>query len=445
MRALRLMPMSHRFLLIPALIAGLAACGGGGGGGGGSTSTSPPAGTGGGGTGTSAPPVSSITPLPPGAGPGLGQACASPTGRVLDVGPGKTYASPNAAAAVAQAGDTVRIAAGEYRGSAALAQWTANNLTICGVGGTAKLYADGQNTRGKGIWVISGANVTLDGLSFHNASVPDQNGAGIRAEHGSGTLRILNSGFYDNENGLLASAGNGAIEIAYSEFAGNGRGDGYTHNLYVGQIASLKVDASVFRQAKIGHNLKSRAAESLIQNSYFMDGPSGTASYQVDFPNGGRVFLRGNLMQKGPNADNAYLVSYGLEGLAHPTRTLELVHNTLVSTKANGGYLYVASGTASVKLTANILAGTGNPTLTAPDGFASGNVTLVQNVSGLASDIPGASNIASPNFWPTGSLAARLAVSGVPDATYTTDAPKPFVMRSIGGSARVAGALQSAP
>jgi len=364
---------------------------------------------------------------------------------VLEVGPGKAYASPSAAAAVAQAGDTVRIAAGEYRGAAALAQWTVNNLSICGVGGTARLYADGQNTRGKGIWVISGANVTLDGLSFHNATVPDQNGAGIRAEHGSGTLRILNSGFYDNENGLLASPGNGSIEIAYSEFAGNGRGDGYTHNLYVNQIASLKVDASVFRQAKIGHNLKSRAAESVIQNSYFMDGPSGTASYQVDFPNGGRVFLRGNLMQKGPNADNAYLVSYGLEGLSHPTRTLELVHNTLVSTRPNGGYLYVASGTASVKLTANILAGTGSPTLTAPDGFASGNVTQSQNVSGLASDIPGASNIASPNFWPTGNLATRLALSGVPDASYTTDAPKPFVMRSIAGGGRVAGALQSAP
>lgn len=435
--------MSHRLFLLPVLLAGLAACGGGGGGSAPGAST--PADAGSGSSGTGAPPPSSLTPLPPGAGPGLGQACANPAGRVLEVGPGKAYASPSAAAAVAQAGDTVRIAAGEYRGAAALAQWTVNNLSICGVGGTARLYADGQNTRGKGIWVISGANVTLDGLSFHNATVPDQNGAGIRAEHGSGTLRILNSGFYDNENGLLASPGNGSIEIAYSEFAGNGRGDGYTHNLYVNQIASLKVDASVFRQARIGHNLKSRAAESVIQNSYFMDGPSGTASYQVDFPNGGRVFLRGNLMQKGPNADNAYLVSYGLEGLSHPTRTLELVHNTLVSTRPNGGYLYVASGTASVKLTANILAGTGSPTLTAPDGFASGNVTQSQNVSGLASDIPGASNIASPNFWPTGNLATRLALSGVPDASYTTDAPKPFVMRSIAGGGRVAGALQSAP
>jgi hypothetical protein len=39
------------------------------------------------------------------------------------------------------------------------------------------------------------------------------------------------------------------------------------------------VRASYFADARIGHNLKSRAAQSVIENSYFMDGPNGTASY----------------------------------------------------------------------------------------------------------------------------------------------------------------------
>ncbi|NCT97367.1 MAG: right-handed parallel beta-helix repeat-containing protein [Comamonadaceae bacterium] len=424
--------MLLRLLCIPALLAGLAACGGGGGSDGPGQSPSSPL------------PPSSVTPLPPGAGPGLGNACASPAGRVLEVGPGKTYASPAAAAAAAQSGDTIRISAGDYRGSAAVAQWTAGNLTICGAGGPARMYADGQNARGKGIWVIGGANVTVDGISFHNATVPDQNGAGIRAEHTSGTLRILNSGFYDNENGLLANPGNGSIDISYTEFAGNGRGDGYTHNLYVNQIDRLVVRASFFRQARIGHNLKSRARDNLIENSYFMDGPSGTASYQTDFPNGGQVVLRGNLMQKGPNADNAYLVAYGFEGYTNPSRSLQLVHNTLVSTRSGGGYLYVASGASAVGLTANLFAGTGSPTLIA-GGFSSGSVGQSQNVFDMAANIPGASNVSAPNFWPNATLQARIGLSGVPDAAYVNDTPSPFVLRAIAGGSRVAGALQSAP
>src|SRR5690606_31491386 len=81
--------MSHRLLLLSSLVLALAACGGGGGGGGSDGGSGAPS--------TPVPP-SGVTPLPPGAGPGLGAACASPAGRVLEVGPGKTYASPAAAA-----------------------------------------------------------------------------------------------------------------------------------------------------------------------------------------------------------------------------------------------------------------------------------------------------------------------------------------------------------
>lgn len=51
---------------------------------------------------------------PPGA-----TVCDNAPGRVLLVGPGKTYIVPSAAAAVAQAGDVVRIDAGDYRGDVA--------------------------------------------------------------------------------------------------------------------------------------------------------------------------------------------------------------------------------------------------------------------------------------------------------------------------------------
>ena len=359
---------------------------------------------------------------------------------MLQVGPGKTYTVPSAAAAVAQSGDVIKIAAGDYRGD--VATWNDSNITICGVGGRARLFADGRNAQGKGLWVVSGSNVTIDSVEFRNATVPDQNGAGVRVEPGT-SLKIVNSGFYDNENGILAAAGASTIAIDRSEFARNGRGDGYTHNIYVNQIDRVTVTSSYFHEAKIGHNFKSRARESIIQNSYFMDGPTGTSSYLADFPNGGKVVLRGNMFHKGPNADNAYAIAYGLEGLSNPTTTLELVHNTVAFTRSGGAFLSVAGGTSSVKLTANLFAGTGNQALFA-GGYAEGNATQSNNVTSVASNIPGATNIAAPNFWPNATLQALVGLSTVPDANYTRDAPAPYTSRAISGG-RKAGALQVGP
>ena len=355
------------------------------------------------------------------------------------MGPGKTYALPSAAAAAAANGDVIKISAGDYTGD--VTTWSANNLTICGVGGRARLFANGKNAGGKGIWVIQGGNVTVDSIEFHDAKVPDQNGAGIRAE--GLNLTINNSGFYDNENGILGGDA-GTITVDRSEFARNGFGDGFTHNIYIGPIDRLNVTSSYFHEAKIGHNLKSRAKQTSIENSYFMDGPTGTSSYLVDFPNGGVVYLRGNLFQKGPDADNSIAIAYGQEGLNKPVNTLEMVHNTVVMTRSGGTFITAPSGTQSVKLTANLFAGTGNPTLFS-GGFATGNIVQQGTVTSTASNIPGVDTIASPSFWPNATLRALIGLTGVPDSGYTKDSPSPYQLRTITGNTRVSGALQSAP
>ncbi len=386
---------------------------------------------------------SSSSPATPSRPSSSATACDTATGRVLRVGPGKTYATPSAAAAVAQAGDVIRIAAGDYRGD--VAAWNASGLTICGDGGRARLFADGRHSQGKAIWVISGANTTVDSVEFHRAAVPDRNGAGIRAQHTSGYLRIINSGFYDNENGILSAPGATTIRVERSEFARNGRGDGYTHNLYIGRIDRLEVSASYFHEAKVGSNLKSRARESVVENNHFQDGSAGSASYQADFSNGGKVLLRGNLFYKGPNAVNSNMIAFGPEGLLHSVNTLEVVHNTLVTQRPRGSFFLAAAGTASIRLTANLFAGTGEQALVA-GGFASGNAAQAGNVFSLAGNIPGATRINNPNFWPNAALQALIPLTGVADAGYVRDAPAPFVLRALpAGGARKAGALQSAP
>src|SRR5207249_2554137 len=53
--------------------------------------------------------------------------------RVLRVGPGKPFALPSAAASAATEGAVIEIDAGLYEGDVAI--WTADHLTIRGVGG----------------------------------------------------------------------------------------------------------------------------------------------------------------------------------------------------------------------------------------------------------------------------------------------------------------------
>jgi hypothetical protein len=296
--------------------------------------------------------------------------------------------------------------------------------------------------------VIQGTNVTVDSIEFHGATVPDQNGAGIRAE-GNG-LTVINAGFFGNENGILGPNA-GELTIRRSEFARNGvddpaktEGYGRTHNIYVLGADRVRVTDSFFREARIGHNFKSRAAETRIENSYFMDGPSGRASYQIEAPNGGVVYLRGNLIHKGPNADNAIAVSYGAEGLAAGgTHTLTLVHNTLASTRSGGTFINVNANVTSVTLTANLFAGSGTAKI---GGVVSSKIVETNSVAASASQLAAPDDIGAPVFWPSDTLLLnQLLLPGNADAGYVYDAPGPFARRTITGTARRAGALQSAP
>src|SRR6516225_8816895 len=63
------------------------------------------------------------------------------TPAVLQVGPTRAFTTVAAAAAAASNGDDIQIDAGLYSGAAAVATFTANNLTIEGVGGQAHLDA----------------------------------------------------------------------------------------------------------------------------------------------------------------------------------------------------------------------------------------------------------------------------------------------------------------
>ncbi len=176
------------------------------------------------------------------------------------IGPSQPYTKPSQVASLVQNGDTVLIDAGVYPND--VARWTAHNLLFRGVGGFAQLPCGGIVYGGKAIWVIVGNDVTVENIEFSEAACPDRNGAGIRSE--GINLTVRGCYFHDNENGILAgNIASGDFLIEHSEFSGNGYSDGLAHNLYINHAHSLTFRYNYSHDAKVGHELKSRAFNNL--------------------------------------------------------------------------------------------------------------------------------------------------------------------------------------
>jgi hypothetical protein len=284
---------------------------------------------------------------------------------VLHVGPTETYKLPSQAAAAAHDGDTVLIDAGTYKGDVAV--WKANNLTITGVdrggaGARAKIDDTGVAIANrKGIWVIDGNNTTVQNIEFvgaHDAKGLDRNWAGIRQE--GSTLTVVNCYFHNNDDGMLVNAGTTSdIAVKNSEFASNGYGDGYSHNLYIGQVRSFTLEFSFSHDAVVGHLVKSRAQTNYILYNRLTDGAGGTASYELDLPNGGLSYVIGNVIEQGPKGQNSTVLSYAEEGAANASQALYVVNNTFVNDLGKGTFVSVRGTPTAVRLINNIFAGGG--------------------------------------------------------------------------------------
>jgi tetratricopeptide (TPR) repeat protein len=282
--------------------------------------------------------------------------------RVLRVGPGQRYKTIAAAAEAARDGDLVEIAAGDYVGD--VAYWPQSDLTLRAVSGRAHVKAAGRHSQGKGIWVISGHNVLVEGIEFSGARVPDQNGAGIRFE--GGRLTVRNSYFHDNENGILTGNRDDAeVVIEFSEFARNGAGDGYTHNIYIGHSASFVLLGSYSHDVRVGHLVKSRAALNQILYNRLTDEETGSSSYNLDMPDGGRALVVGNQMQQGAHTENPSMVSFAAESQGGTGDRLYVAFNTFYNGWLDGIVVDNKSGAPAV-LVDNVFAGAPTQVLRGP-------------------------------------------------------------------------------
>ncbi len=276
----------------------------------------------------------------------------------LHVGPQSEFKVPSAAAKAARDGDTIAIEASEYRGDVAV--WTANRLKIIGTGGRPHLKAEGRAAEAKAICVIRGNDTLVENIEFSGAKVPDRNGAGIRLEGRNLVLR--NDFFHDNETGVLTGVNpSSEVLIEHCEFANNRKGEGLSHNVYIGAIGKLTVKQSYLHHAITGHNLKSRAVINVISGNRIADETDGRASYVVEFPNGGQVLMTSNVIQKGDGAENRAMISYGAEGLkTGPHRFIARGHTFISQRSGNTRFINLAQDVESVEFNGNMFAGNGS-------------------------------------------------------------------------------------
>jgi len=251
----------------------------------------------------------------------------------LTVGSGEEFSTLSAAVAASHNGDVIEVKAGTYVNDFAT---VTDSITIESVGGMANFVATEPPTNLKAILTVgqstaSNIDVTVKGLSFSGAAISAADGAnaaGIKEQ--SGHLTVDDCLFHNNQMGILTgNIASSSITVINSEFAGQSTLPGYlAHQLYVGQIGSAVIENNLFLANDSGHQIKDRAATSLIENNVIDDG-SGHTSYDIDLPNGGSATISGNQIIKGTNDPNTTVISYGEEGMIWGTNSLAVTGNTI--------------------------------------------------------------------------------------------------------------------
>lgn len=281
--------------------------------------------------------------------------------RTLTVGGGKQFGTIAAAIAASRDGDVLLVDAGTYTNDFATIY---TKLTILAVGGRVTMAATAPPPNWKGILTVE-ADLRIEGFTFTGCRIPDaygNNGAGIRQE--GGQLTLVNDEFRGNQNGILSGASSGtpvtSITIDHCLFDGNGGpdgGGGNIHNIYIGRTDFATVTNSVFENALVGHEYKSRALVNTLTNNLFISGVgTGTGSYDIDIPNGGRTTITSNTIVKGPHAENSNMVHFGGEGIPYAGSALTVTGNLF--TNSNPAAVGVLNHTSvSAVLEGNVLDG----------------------------------------------------------------------------------------
>lgn len=294
---------------------------------------------------------------------------------ILNVGATEAYTTISSAVTAAHSGDTISIDAGNYSAHDVMLN---KDLTITAAGNGPVVISQGGVMQ-KGMFIAGSSttapNITVEGLTFQNASNASGNGTGIRYQ--SGNLTLVGDTFRNSQDGILATPfvqNTGTIIVQGSTFNHNGMSTGLGHNLYINAIAQFVMTDSVSENAVVGHELKSRAFNNDIENNLIMDGTNGTSSYSIDIPNGGNTIIQGNTIEQGPKSQNPMMIAYGEEGKLHPG-SLTVTGNILLNDLSKGKGIWNHTSTPA-SITDNETWGLTSSTLLTGPGSLLDNIVL---------------------------------------------------------------------
>src|SRR5262249_18273450 len=138
----------------------------------------------------------------------------------------------------------------------------------------------------------------------------------------------------------------------------------FQHALYVNRAGSLTVTSTLFCGQLIGHNIKSRALITRIENNRIYDGEgyaavgcrAGSSSFAIDIPEGGVATISGNQIFQGLATQNNKMIAYGEEGLPFGKNSLSISNNVFTNSATNATGIYDPK-CVPIQLVANVFRG----------------------------------------------------------------------------------------
>ena len=194
------------------------------------------------------------------------------------------------------------------------------------VGGKANILVENAKRRIK---------VVITGYDMPGAKI-ESNGAAIRTDYDY-DLTVRNFHVYDSNMGILTGNRGGRLVLEDGLVEEACCGTDLSHGVYMGVSDELIMRrVTVTNLRRLGHLVKSRAARTTIEDCKLLGG-KGRYSRELDVPNGGIIVLRRNVIEKGPNTDNADSIAVGTEAVdpskpgqsLHPT-SFEFTQNTVI-------------------------------------------------------------------------------------------------------------------
>ncbi len=298
-------------------------------------------------------------------------------GAILEVGPGRPYTRIEDALKTAQPGAVIRVwPSPDGYAKTALLFTKANIRLECAPDSKVVLDGTGFDYSGAGAvpraiiqFEPTATNCSVNGFTLKGAYNSSHNGAGVRI-NGAADVTIKDCNIEGNDMGIMSNGSNAThqqIEHCHIHHNGSAEDPGYNHNLYLGG-ADVSLKKCEIDHALTGHDLKSRAHFTMVEDSFFHD----SANREFDFveaeetakKNSNAVILN-CLILKVNNGGNGNVIHFGHEKGVRDGG-IWLIGNTITTT-SSAPILMLSDSHASATVSLNVIAckGQAQPTLLA--------------------------------------------------------------------------------